>query len=85
MVLIARALAAEPSVLILDEPESNLDFKVKIAPSKGGTEKTLTKDQYKLYVSSKTEFDSDDWLECDAIENILKIHKQYRDKIEFCG
>jgi iron complex transport system ATP-binding protein len=27
MALIGRALAAEPSVLILDEPESNLDFR----------------------------------------------------------
>ena len=27
MILLAKALAADPSVLILDEPESNLDFK----------------------------------------------------------
>ena len=27
MVLIAKALVSEPKILILDEPESNLDFK----------------------------------------------------------
>lgn len=30
MVLIARAIACDPEILILDEPESNLDFKNQI-------------------------------------------------------
>lgn len=29
MVLIARAIACDPEILILDEPESNLDFKIR--------------------------------------------------------
>lgn len=40
MVLIARALAAEPSILVLDEPESNLDFRNQLIVLETMTELT---------------------------------------------
>jgi iron complex transport system ATP-binding protein len=43
MVLIARALASKPEMLILDEPESNLDFKNQLTILK--TIKKLSKDR----------------------------------------
>ena len=40
MVLIARALAAEPKILVLDEPESNLDFRNQLIVLETMTELT---------------------------------------------
>lgn len=44
MVLIARALASEPSMLVLDEPESNLDFKNQLIVLNTIKELSKTKD-----------------------------------------
>lgn len=44
MVLIARALAAEPGLLVLDEPESNLDFRNQLVILE--TLRTLAQEQH---------------------------------------